>query len=249
MKLLTLLVALACASELRTEEPITIAPGDARVDGSIIHPYRNRWKLVGTAPDGTVKEMGTWSDDVSIVSIDGKPVIRRWQVWNYGAGTESYFNLLDQRSLTPLVSHYTNTPGVFWRFEYHGTQVDFQRAPQTLAGSMSHGTVTAKMPVFDFNGGMFGLLIAGFPLQEGFSARIPVFRTFDPGAEPAWVDFHVEGKERVPAGPGKEVEAWRVIVNSPATEEVMRFALTKEPPYVIRLQQEWEGRDWTFEML
>ncbi len=51
------------------------------------------------------------------------------------------------------------------------------------------------------------------------------------------------------AGPDKQVDAWRVIVNSPATAEVMRFDLTREPPYIIRLRQEWAGRDWTFEMM
>jgi len=55
--------------------------------------------------------------------------------------------------------------------------------------------------------------------------------------------------QKVAAGPGKEVEAWLVVANSPATQEVMRFDLIKEPPYIIRLRQEWQGRDWTFEMM
>jgi hypothetical protein len=114
---------------------------------------------------------------------------------------------------------------------------------------MDQGEVVADQPIFDFNAGMFGLLIAGFPLAEGYSARFPVFNIVEPAKAPAWVDFHVDGKEKVDAGPGKQVEAWRVVVNSPATDEVMRFDLIKEPPYIIRLQQEWQGRDWTFVMM
>ena len=40
-----------------------------------------------------------------------------------------------------------------------------------------------------------------------------------------------------------------MVVHSPATDETMIFDLTKEPPYIIRLQQAWMERDWTFEMM
>jgi hypothetical protein len=96
---------------------------------------------------------------------------------------------------------------------------------------------------------MFGLLIAGFPLKTGYAARFPVLNVIEPEKTPAWIDFRVEGEEKVSAGPGKTVDAWLVVANSPATNEVMRFDLIKEKPYIIRLRQEWQGRDWTFEMM
>ena len=114
---------------------------------------------------------------------------------------------------------------------------------------MVHGRIQLDRPYFDFNTGTFGLLLAAFPLKEGYSARFPVFRSYDPKAEPAWIDFEVKGKELAPAGPGKTVEAWLVVANSPDTNEVMTFDLVKEPPYIIRLRQPWQGRDWTFEMI
>ncbi len=250
MQSLVLAALLVCVPAWSAGDVVTVTPGDGTVDGSIIGPYQNRWKLVGRGSDGSVKEMGTWSDSVQVIAMDGKPVLRRRQVWTHADGTESYFNLVDQKTLTPILSHYTNTPGVYWRFDYRGGEVEYQRSPiDAITGPMTQGKILPSSPVFDFNGGMFGLLIAGFPLAEGYSARFPVFPTFQPDAEPAWVDFRVEGKELVPAGPGKEVEAWKVIVNSPATNEVMRFALIREAPFILRLQQEWQGRDWTFEMI
>ena len=59
------------------------------------------------------------------------------------------------------------------------------------AAAMEQGEVKTAAPYFDFNSGMFGLLIAGFPLEQGYSARFPVFRSFEPAAEPAWIDFQV----------------------------------------------------------
>ena len=234
---LALLSVSASPALARQDEPI-VKLGDGVVDGSFIKPYACRWKLVGRGKDGSVKEMGTWSDDVRIETRDGKPVLRRRQVWNYGQGTEGYFNLVDQKTLAPILSHYTNTPGLYYRFEYHDGGVRYQRSPLAMTEPMTQGDVKPSMPVFEFNAGMFGLLIACFPLAEDYEARFPVFPTFSPAAEPAWVDLHVEGREKVTVASGKEIECWRVIVNSPATDEVMRFDLTREPPYVVRLQQE-----------
>ena len=63
---------------------------------------------------------------------------------------------------------------------------------------MEQGEVKTAAPFFDFNSGMFGLLIAGFPLEKGYSARFPVFKSFEPAAEPAWIDFQVTGREPSP---------------------------------------------------
>ncbi len=243
-----------------TPESAAVSVGDAAVDASFIQPYANQWKLVGRGKDGSVIEMGTWSDRVALDDVGGRKVIRRRQIWIHDAGAEGYYNVVDAKTLAPVISQYTNAGGLYYRLEYDaaGTTVRYQRSPQPandpglpkvdLSARMEQGEVKTAAPFFDFNSGMFGLLIAGFPLKAGYAARFPVFKSFDPGAEPAWIDFKVEGRETVAAGPGKTVEAWRVVVHSPATEETMTFDLTKEPPYIIRLQQAWMDRDWTFEM-
>lgn len=84
--------------------------------------------------------------------------------------------------------------------------------------------------------------------DHGYSAKIPCFASFAPAPKPVYVEMKVTGKERIAAGPGKTVEAWKVHAESPATQEIMEHWLVKEPPYVIRLMQEWQGRMWTFEM-
>ncbi len=206
--------------------------------------------------------MGTWTDDARIDTLNGREVIRRRQIWIHDKGAEGYFNVVDRKTLAPVLSQYVNAGGLYRRIEYapDGRTVRYQQPPSPFGANgptpgfqptnpMEQGEVALEAPLFDFNTGMFGLLIAGFPLKQGYAARFPVFRSYDPKAEPAWVDFKVKGRETVPAGPGKMVEAWHVLVNSPDTGEVMNFHIIKQAPYIIRLRQEWQGRDWTFEML
>ena len=98
----------------------------------------------------------------------------------------------------------------------------------------------------DFVGGMFGLLVAGFPLQRDFTAKFPVF---DPRNGVAWATYTVIDRERVRAGKGRTVEAWTVEVQDPVRVARMIFSLTKEPPYIIRLQEAGEGKWWVFDMI
>jgi hypothetical protein len=252
---------LLAAAQIAHAEQTTIAPGDSAVDGSIIQAYHNSWRLMGRGHDGSVIQMGVWSDDARVDTIDGREVILRRQIWIHDQGSEGYFNVLDHHTLAPVLSQYTNAAGIYRRLEYSadGRSVRYQESPQPpgegvrgpfrLSAPMQQGVIATAAPAFDFNTGTFGLMIAGFPLREGYSARFPVFRSYEPSPEPAWVDFEVTGRETISLSGGRTFNTWRVVVHSPDTEETMIFNLVKEAPYVIRLQQEWNGRDWTFEMM
>jgi len=262
-RLIVGLVLLLIGADAEAANPVSVRPGDAIVDGSFIKGFINRWKLVGRGSDGSVVEMGTWTDAARVDTIGGREVLLRKQIWIHDSGAEGYYNVVDHKTLTPIVSQYTNAAGWYRRMEFSrdGSLVHFQHNPlppgegvpanarARMSEPMSEGQIKLSEPMFDFNTGMFGLLIAGFPLKEGYSARFPVFRSYYPKAEPAWVDFEVKGKEMVQAGRAGNIEAWLVVAHSPDTDEVMTFDLIKEPPYIIRLRQPWQGRDWTFEMI
>lgn len=254
--------ALLGATAAAPEEPVTIRPGDPLVNGSVIQPFQNKWKLVGRGSDGSTVEMGTWTDVARVAQVDGREVIVRRQIWIHDRGAEGYVNVVDHKTLAPILSQYTNAGGLYRRIEFseNGRRARYQCSPPLdpeakpgsrppIAAPMLSGEVKLNRPLFDFNTGMFGLLILGFPLKEGYAARFPVFRSYDPKAEPAWVDFEVKGRETVPAKPGTTLDTWLVVAHSPDTNEVMTFNLVQAPPYIIRLRQEWQGRDWTFEMM
>ena len=170
-------------------EEQTVKVGDPAVDGSFIEAYSNKWKLVGKGADGSVVEMGVWIDRAGLDEIAGRKVIRRRQLWVHDTGAEGYFNVVDAKTLAPIVSQYTNAAGIYYRVEYDvaGTIVRYQHSPQPgnepgtpkldSAAPMEQGELKTAAPYFDFNSGMFGLLIAGFPLKEGYSARFPVFKS------------------------------------------------------------------------
>ena len=256
------MAALALVGSAQAEPATkTIHLGDPLADGSFIQPFSNKWKLVGKGADGSTVEMGVWLDRAVLDEIDGRKVVKRQQMWLYDNGSEAYLNIFDAKTMAPIVSQYVNAGGLYRRMEFDpaGTKVRYQMSPvpdphadkpKIPAGAkMLEGEIRTAEPYFDFHTGMFGLLIAAFPLQQGYSARFPVFKSYAPAAEPDWVDFEVTGKETVPAGPGKTVAAWRVVVHSPATQETMILHMTKQAPYIIRLQQAWMDRDWTFEMM
>ena len=184
---LCLLLTLA-AFPLFAQAPATetILPGDARVDGSFIHAATNAWKMTGTSPGGRRTDGGVWKDRIEIIERDGVTVIRRIQLDSGPEGTTTFVSETDQKKLTPILAEVT-TPGGFHRvmkFESgHVHSVVTAPTTQGEAATTREKDIAISQPVFDFDGGTFGLLIAGFPLRENFSAKFPVF---DPRNGVAW---------------------------------------------------------------
>jgi hypothetical protein len=237
-------VFLAVSLQAQVPPGEVILPGDARVDGSFIHAAANAWKMTGTTPGGRREDGGLWKDKIEIVDRAGQAVIRRTQIDSGPEGTTTFITEVDQRKLTPIRAEVTTATGFHRILTFEGDHVhSVVTAP---SNAPRESDIAIGQPVFDFNGGMFGLLVAGFPLQKEFTASFPVF---DPRKGIAWAKYTVIGRERVPAGKGRKVEAWTVEVQDPVRLSRMVFCLTKEPPYVIRLQEVGEGKFWTFDMM
>jgi len=226
-----------------------ILPGDARVDGSIIRAATNAWKMTGTSPGGRRTDGGVWRDKIELVERSGLTIIRRTQLDSGPEGTTTFITETDQKKLTPILAEVTTPGGLHrvWKFESdHVHSVVNAPSKPGEAARTRESDIAISQPVFDFDGGMFGLLVAGFPLQENFSAKFPVF---DPRNGVAWATYTVIGRERVPAGKKRPIEAWTVEVRDPVRLARMIFSLTKEPPCVIRLQEAGEGMFWVFDMI
>jgi hypothetical protein len=229
------LASLLCAAPAFAQ----ILPGDARVDGSFIQTVSNAWKMTGISPGGHRTDGGIWKDRIEV----NETVIRRTQTDSGPEGTTTFITETDRRSMRPIRAEVT-TPAGFHRVLTF--KADHVHSSVTTAGKTQEKDIPLTQPVFDFNGGLFGLLVDGFPLKEGFSAAFPIF---DPRSGVAWAHYTVIGRERVPSGKGKTTEAWTVEVQDPVRTARMLFSLTKEPPYIIRLQEIGEGVVWTFDMM
>lgn len=218
-------------------EPSTVKVGDPAVDGSFIKPFKNAWNVVRFKPDGTPVVVGSWTDDVQVGEEKGRPVLKRVQHEKLPRGNFVMTNVVDRKTLAPILSDISNDKGYHMRLEFvDPTHVKTEHVggPGAKPGEpLKKEDLEISMPVYDFLGGMYGMLLVGFPLHEGYAAKFPIF--LDEGNKIDWLTFHVGAKESVAAGPGKKVDAYRVTTEQGGFK--MIFHLTKEPPHVIRLEE------------
>jgi hypothetical protein len=63
--------------------PIVIELGDSSVDGSFLKPYKHAWKVVYAFLGKEPFLVGTWTDELAAVEIDGRPLLKRSQIADY----------------------------------------------------------------------------------------------------------------------------------------------------------------------
>lgn len=215
-----------------TNEPIA--------DGSYLKPYRNLWKMQitrGGAPAGS----GTWSDLVSTVTVDGRTAMRRVQVVTLPkGGSLTYVNVFDPKTLRPISNAMVVSNGDYTahRFSEDGREiVTFDAKGERRALPQERKSTLAER-IYDYNGGMYGLILRGFPLEAGLKGTL---KTLDTNSNAVVeVPFRVLGRETIEAKPGTSVQTWVVeadFVTADKSEEgsVFRFYLADEAPFVIKL--------------
>lgn len=226
----------------------TVHVGDGTLDGSFLKPYNNAWMYVAKAADGTLHPQGIWTDHMQWSALDGRRVMLRVQGTTFLNGSaNTILNIFDPRTLAPIKSETHGVDGTIFRRTFDGAHV----TSVTLAGNGDKKDPTAAdlpQAVYDFNGGMYGILLASLPLRKGLKGTLPAIADRDATltAEP----FEVVGKEPVHAGARGNVTAW-VVESSRPGEYTMRFWITKSAPYIIRLvmNDEAHHRVLTWDML
>ncbi len=223
-----------------------IHPGDGTLNGSFLKPCKNLWKLTLKSPTGAAKDMGTWSDQLEEVTISGKKLMKRTQIAKLPQSSSLTVNVFDPASMMPFSEDARGIGGIdFIHRNFNRDRV------KTLAMSSDDSEVkveekTFDPAVFDFYGGMYGMLLVTGPLKEGYAARLPSIGEGDNDLH--WVPYQVLREESVSAGSGKEVRAWLVLADTSIGK--MKFWLTKEAPYVIRLEYVGaKGNTWIYEMI
>jgi hypothetical protein len=236
-------------------EPVKVKVGDPIVSGASFKPYQNVWQMSVITPAGKeIPDAGTWSDDLSFVTIDGRQYLERTQVAIFKRNGEvvaktKTINVFDPATLAPVSRTFTrqltNEPVEIVHLEFRDGVIHSQKI---VAGKIvANDVVRPGTPVFDFSGGMYGLLLAGFPLKENFSATLPTVD--EDQLTTNWITFRVTGRETADAGPKGKVDTW--IVESDTGQGPMKFWLSKEPPYIIRLEFKASnnGLRWIYRMV
>lgn len=214
-------------------EPAKVEGGDPAVSGSFLQPYTNRWRFTMTKPGSAPVEAGTWSDRMETTSFAGRPALKRTQIAEYKNGIRlTFVNVFDPKTMDSLAFDYVRSDtGETRHLEVDGKTVHFRRSPGTGDQPAQDYDARVDRKILDYYDGLFGILLDSFPLKEGYEAQFPAFDSDRAAID--WVHVRVTGREKVPAGEGKQAETWVVHVETKLYGS-STWWLSREKPYVIQ---------------
>ena len=232
-------VVLSCfvQSQPPPSPPTVIKLGDSSVNGSFLKPYKNAWKVVYAFPGKEPFLVGTWTDELAVVEINGRHLLKRSQMADYAKYNivTTYVNVFDPKNMAPVSMDFNRSDTGEWAHrDFDGALVKYRRGKSGYEAKNEGGQLELKESVFDYNGGMYGVLLAALPLTEGFKATFPTLS--EDRDELDWITVVVGKEELVDAGPGKQLMAWPIDTEGNyANKSHSIFWVTKEAPYVIKL--------------
>ena len=245
-RLLLMLSAATVPVIAAAAESMVLVPGDASVDGSFLQPYSNVWLYTARKPGGETRIQGLWTDQLQFVQRDGKQLLQRVQGTVYADGrTTSIVNVFDPKTMTPVESRLHGIDGSLLTRKFDGGRIVSTKAQAGV--TEERGEAQLERAPYDFSGGMYGLLIATLPLRTHADLQLADVDEFENKARSAQI--HVDRQEWVQAGARGKVHAWVATSNTP--DYAMTFYVTRDAPYVIRLDMHKVdgGVDLRWEML
>lgn len=231
----------------RTGGALAATGGDVSndLDGSFLQPYKNAWKVTVVLPTGASREMGTWTDQLEKTKSGEQELLKRTQISKLANSSSLTVNVFDPKKMSPVSSDLRDLLGTdFMHRNFSGNSVRSVSMSGPDAVEVASNETKFDVPVVDFYGGMYGLLLASLPLREGYRGRLPSVAEFEDKLQ--WVDFNVVGQEEINAGMQK-INTWHV--EAETAQGPMKFWLTKQPPYIIQLKFTGaKGNTWTWSM-
>jgi hypothetical protein len=229
-------------ASLEDGQPTSVEVGDAKLTGSQLRPYTNLWTMSQQKPSGPSEKAGTWSDLLEAINYEGRAAMKRTQIAKYDKkGIQlTFVSIFDPKTMAPFSFDYSRSDnGNIRHVEFRQENVTYRHTDSTDS-KPEEATAKLDRQVFDFYGGMYGVLISTLPLAEGYTARIPTLDTNTMAID--WVPVQVKGRETVDAGAGKKAETW--VVETPTKlYGRMTWWARKEPPYVIKAVLEVPERE------
>jgi hypothetical protein len=222
----------------------TLAVGDGTISGRRLMPYANAWMFSVRRPDGRQIDQGIWSDVLRRRDLGGRSVFERVQGMTYSNGLMSAnINRFDPDTLAPVTGEQHAPDGRVVKRSFAGRHVSSRITPAPGAAEQVHDA-DLPVPVYDFNGGMYGILLAAQHLRLGYRGVLPAIAEFTDDYDT--VPFRVVRRERVRAGYLGPVETWVVEVGEPTA---MTFWISERAPYIIRLVLPMNGGEASFDMI
>lgn len=188
----------------------TIAVGDPALKGTTIGAYDATWNQ-SARRDGEWHEVAKLTETAKPTTQDGRAVLEHIQTMTRPDGiVVRRVTTFDRGTLEPL--------GIEQQIENgppnapKAAHWDFDGPKLKTSVTKPDGQVDTKEAEIGspmFYGMTFGLVLASLPLEESYTAKLPVLIP-QQGAAKYWLIARVVGKEPFRAADGKTVEAWAV---------------------------------------
>lgn len=217
-----------------------VKPSDGIVNGKNIPAYKNSWEMIAVQPNGTVIRRGIWNDEVSFYQKDGKEILKRVQHVKYTDKNaiqeeEVYRDNLQHIYLKiyneneePHTEIYYNDNKLWGKkiFRVDGLK-DVDQMPMQFSFEL-------LQPVFDWH--LWGILISGFPLKEGYCARFLAHESYSylPG-DFRWFTLKVNGTDVIDGGVWGSVKCYTVEVKAEVMWKIW-VAIDKSIPPVQQIR-------------
>lgn len=146
---LALLSSAVSPSSLRAQAPAVtptdvIRVGDPAVDGVNLKPYKNAWKVVYAFPGKEPFLVGTWTDELKAVDVNGRHLFKRTQMADfakYNIAT-TYVNVFDPKTMAPVSMDFKRSDTGEWAHrDFEKGLVKYRRGDSgdatTRSGSLS----------------------------------------------------------------------------------------------------------------
>ncbi len=229
-----LIVLLGVAWPALAQDAPKLKVGDEAVNGSFIQPFKSEFKLTRKGADGKTTDGGRWTSEVKLIERDGKKLLRTHVIKYDTAGAKEFerVHLSDHATLAPVALHHIIGGLTVIHVDAAGTKLKATLLPSAEVAAVT-GESTLEQAPFDLS--LFGVLLAGFPLREGYTAQFPIFgltSASNANLILAWETMSVGAKEKVKIG-AREIKAW------PVTTKLRPWTVwvTKEAPYELKIVQ------------
>lgn len=211
------------------KDTIVILPGSELVDGTIIKPYTNKWKLHIETAEGEIVPQGVWTDYGQIIELEKKKYFHRVQDL-YDAEMnllDTWINLVELETLIPVRFSTINPQGGFSNYEFERNNIKGKTNLRLEEQGIETINASLKKDVFDWK--MYGMLLVGLPLKSGLIAKLPFY---DSNANVLdWLIIHVKEQELITTLNNEKVKTWKI-----ETNQRLVFWISEKAPYVIKLE-------------
>ena len=120
--------------------------------------------------------VGTWTDELAAVEINGRHLLKRTQMADYAKYNivTTYVNVFDSKTMSPISMDFKrNDTGEWAHRDFDGARVKYRRGASGDEAQIKTGQLEMKEAIFDYNGGMYRTATGGAPTQRRVQGHVP----------------------------------------------------------------------------